>query len=272
MPSPPLNRRRRALLVLIFLGMVCLALPRGAQEAARRAALAVLSPVLSPLQGASSGLKRWIGRGLGLGPDPALEAGIKDLQARVAQREQEIGALRRQVQGMGELQGLGLGRPLAARVIGRDPQRWRNSLMLDKGRADRVRTGQVVACGIRLVGRVGSVSEDACQVQCLTDPDTRIWVAVGKGDPGKPDGGRVQAVAQGRGDGLVLILCAKPVAAEDAVMTSGYDERYPPGLLAGKVAEVKGTGESAVVLIAPACDLDNLEEVQILIPPEAPSR
>lgn len=272
MPSPVPTRRRRALLVLVLLGLACVALPQPVRDAVRVVLLDLTAPVLRPLDAAWTASARWLGRRLDVGPDARLLDELEAMQGDLAGREEELVGLRRQLRGMVELQEhlRPPYRAVAARVIGADAVRWRRSLVLDKGRAHGVRAGLVVACGKRLVGRVVSVGRESCRVQALTDPDFRTWVLVGRGDPSQPDGGRVQAVAQGAVSGdLRLALCAAPALLRtgDPVSTSGYDERFPPGLWVGRIIRMEGEGaEGAEAVIAPACDLDGLEEVQVLVP------
>ena len=194
------------------------------------------------------------------------------MQADLVGREEQLINLRMQLRGVADLRE-GHRTPfraVAARVIGCDAVRWRRSLVLDKGAGDGIRAGLVVTCGRCLVGRVVSVGRDACRVQCLNDADSRVWVLIGAGDASRADGGRVQAVVQGTSGGtLRVLLCGRLalVRTGDPVMSAGFDERYPPGLWAGRVSGVGEEGsESAEVEISPACDLDAVEQVQILVP------
>ncbi len=272
MPSPTPTRRRRALLALILLGLFCLILPKAAQDIVRGAALTALAPLLRPLGSAGVSVRRWLGHVLDVGTDRRLTDELDAMQADLTSREEELINLRRQLRGVADLRE-GIRTPcraVAARVIGCDAVRWRRSLVLDKGAGDGLRAGLVVTCGKRLVGRVVSVGRDACRVQCLNDADSRVWVLIGEGDAARADGGRVQAVVQGTSGGtLRVLLCGRLalVRTGDTVVSAGYDERYPPGLWVGRVSRVGEEGsESAEVEITPACDLDAVDEVQILVP------
>ena len=252
------------------LGLFCVFLPRGAQEFLKSSALSILSPVLSPMRDVSDAARSRLGRWLDVGPDARLRAQRDALMALLVEREDEALSLHRQLRGATELKErirTAL-RAVPARVIGCDAVQSRRSLVLDKGGLDGIRSGQAVTSGASLLGRVTSVGRDACRVQCVNDPESRIWVLIGAGSADRPDAGRIQGVAQGSGTaGLRLLLCGRPeaVRAGDPVVTSGYDERYPAGLLIGRVSHVEAEGSvSAVVTILPASDLESVEEAQVL--------
>ena len=269
MPSPAPTFRRRLLLGILALALALPFLPEPAQQWMRSAALRLTSPILSPARKASRAAVRWLARRLEIGPEADQRRQMGDLQARLAQKEEEALSLKRQLAALAQLkERLPLAKPLPALVIGADAVRWRRSLVLDRGAMDSVRFGQAVVCGGRLLGRVSVPAPSSCRVQCLTDADCRLWVLIGKGTPARPDGGRVQAVLKGDGAGrLQVLLCERPgeVLGGDPVVTSGYDEKYPAGLLVGTVERVSGTGETAVVSVIPSCDPDAVEEAQILL-------
>ncbi len=274
MPSPAPTPGRRALLVLLGVTLVLPFLPDRLQGALKSSALGVLAPVLSPVRSTSRAGVRWLARRLDLGPEADLNRQLGDLQASLAQREEEAGSLRRQLAALAQIkERLPAVKPLPARVIGADAVRWRRSLVLDRGGEDGVLNGQAVVCGGRLLGMVVTPASSACRVQCLTDANSRVWVLIGHGNGVKPDGGRIQAVLKGDGTGrLLVLLCERPGDAQpgDLVVTAGYDGRYSAGLLVGTVDRVTGSGETAVVSVAPACDPDQVEEVQILLGGVAP--
>ncbi|GEM_PF-2042092 len=269
MPSPAPTPRRRALLFLLCATLVLPFLPDAAQQALKSGAMTLLGPVLSPVRRASRAGVRWLSARMDLGPEADQVRLLGDLKAKLAQREEEAQSLRRQLAAMAQLkERMPSVKPLPARVVWTDAVRWRRSLVLDRGAEDGVLHGQAVVCGGRLLGRVAVPAPAWCRVQCLTDADSRIWVLIGKGNPGRPDGGRIQAVLKGDGTGrLRIILCERPGDAlvGDPVVTSGYDEKYPSGLLVGSVERVSGSGKSALVSVVPACDPDAVEEAQILL-------
>jgi rod shape-determining protein MreC len=62
------------------------------------------------------------------------------------------------------------------------------------------------------------------------------------------------------------------VEVGDSVMTTGQDGIYPPGLIVGKVVDVKNGSATQAhqILIQPGAQLDHLEEVAVLLyhPPQ----
>ncbi len=155
-----------------------------------------------------------------------------------------------------------------ARVVARDPDRWMNNvLVINLGEKDGLRPNMPVITPAGVVGKVIQVSDSSANVQLITD--------VGNGS-------RVSAVVQGPSravgviDGYdarqgVLILSKVPL--EDSiepgqrVVTSGFGEIFPPGLLIGTIESVQ-TGEYGLSLqarVRPAADLVHLDEVFVII-------
>ena len=135
-------------------------------------------------------------------------------------------------------------------------------LRVDRGSADGVEKGAVVAVPEGLVGRVVSVTPHTASVAPLTDPAVKVHCRV-EGE------GRVRGILSGgTEDALVLRSLrgsfdgATPVPARARVFTSGLGGVYPPGLDVGTWVRV-GTNANGVVTgeVRPAVELSSLEEV-----------
>jgi rod shape-determining protein MreC len=151
---------------------------------------------------------------------------------------------------------------MAANVIGRSPDNWGSSVIIDKGRRHGLRRGMPVINYVGLIGRITEVGASASRVMLLNDPNFGV-----------------SALAQrSRQEGLVsgalsnyLIMKYVPkdadIKASDIIVTSGLTGAYPKGLLIGEVVEVgqefSGLGTYAVV--RPAVNLSGLEEILIVV-------
>ncbi len=177
-------------------------------------------------------------------------------------------------------------RTAVARIIARDALPWFQVVMIDKGRGDGVALNAAVISSSGVVGRVIELAERAAKVQVLLDPNTNVGVAsersrvtgVVAGQMGTSPGSaldersdldRALDVAS-RGDLLMKYVSAvSDIAVGDSVVTSGFDQVYPRGLLVGRVSYVgPSTGLFKEVRVTPSTRFDSLEEVMILDTPQ----
>lgn len=153
----------------------------------------------------------------------------------------------------------------AASVIGRDPDRWLEQVVLDVGSADGVAVDMVAIESRGVVGRVVRVTRYTSTVMLLTDPQSGIGVTVARsgdagvaaGDPRRP------------GQLTVRWFSRDPdVRVGDRIVTSGFGAVYPPDLPVGEVVAVEtdDLGLARVAVVQPAVDFDRLHEVLIVRP------
>src|SRR5579859_48766 len=179
----------------------------------------------------------------------AITAGFGDnaaLRARNQKLVDENAALRRQI---AELQAAGQDNTalrqaldlqqayghatVAAGVIGRGPDGFSLTLEIDRGTADGVRPGMVVASGAGLVGRVREAGPHSAIVQTLADPQSRVsGYLVASGLEGTIFGGSGDLEMQ-----INPRFGATPAVGE-WVLTSGVGGGYPRGLVIAQVASI----------------------------------
>ncbi len=191
--------------------------------------------------------------------NPALEERAGFLAEEVA-RLREVEAENRQLRallGRGERPGA---RGVVARVIGRDIQTWKQSVLIDRGGADGVvREAAVLAAG-GLVGKVIEAAPHLSRVLLIIDPASGVGGVV--------QGSRSIGIVEGTGGGCVMKYLPRRVeiSAGETVVTSGLGGVYPPGLLIGTVTgsreEKDGTYQNAD--LEPAARFDHLEWVMVL--------
>jgi rod shape-determining protein MreC len=159
------------------------------------------------------------------------------------------------------------GRPIAARVIGVNPDPNNLSLRIDRGEADGVRRGMPVVTPEGIVGHILRSVGHSADVMLLADSHSKVGVVVQRT--------RVRAIAGVEGSDRALrlefALRSESVDDGDLVVTSGTDGLFPPGLVVGRLTKVdrqgRGTFQSAEIL--PAVDATRLEEILILPGPPA---
>ena len=155
-----------------------------------------------------------------------------------------------------------------ARVIARDPSVWFNTITINRGSSSGITVNMPVVTGSGIVGRIIAVGPWSSQVMLITDEKAGAGAVVGQ----LGQSGALGAV-RGRADlGVALIEMRyvsglEKVEVGDAVMTTGQDGIYPPGLNVGRVVDVKtGTATQAhQILIQPGAQLDQMEEVAVLL-------
>lgn len=149
----------------------------------------------------------------------------------------------------------------SANVVGKNLQLFRNTITIDAGENDGVRTNMPVVTEAGLVGRVASTSGGYSVVQLMTHRDFRA--------SGKTQRGRVDGIVTWRGgDNLSLKNVARTldIRPGDVVLTSEYSSMFPPGI---KIGIVSNTSQEPGALfqtveIVPSVDFSRLEEVFVI--------
>jgi rod shape-determining protein MreC len=268
-----LKRHREPLLVLLLLAYPLVQLlGAGARARAPNLVDRILLAATAPLQ-----------RGLVTVIDAAAGAWERYVALRRVERENrtlraEVQSLRTEVGGMQEARlenerlrrllnypEVESGQRVVARVVGISPDANRLTVRIDRGEADGVRRNMPVVTPDGVVGQVLRATGSAADVLLLVDPNSRLGVRVQRT--------RARAGAAGTGDDRLLrldyLLRAEDLEEGDAVVTSGTDGVYPPGLMVGRATRVQrqGSGMFLGAMLLPAVDFSRLEEVLVLSPP-----
>ncbi len=156
---------------------------------------------------------------------------------------------------------------LSARVIGDSlaPGALSRVVRVGAGVDRGVRRGMAVVTPAGVVGHVQSVYGSAADVQLLVDPDSRVAVRTARS--------RARATVAGNGSDrrckLDYALRADDFEEGDALVTSGTDGLFPPGLPVGRVVGlVRKAGGSSMFVAAqvePAVDVRRLEDVMVVL-------
>lgn len=266
--------RDKRLWLLVLLGMMSLAVGiqhnravrEGAVDPFAEAVMAVLRPVQVALR-ATSGWISDFGYGVLHGrqlrqENERLRRQIEALiSAQTSHEEvrQENERLRRLL-GYVRKQSV---RPVVARVLAIQPSAYFHTLLLDKGRADGVRTQMVALTDQGVVGVVYTVTENTSHVLLLTDPKASVGARIQRAES------RAVGVCRGRGDEyLLLTFLSKDadVRVGDVVVTSGLGGVYPAGIPIGVVERVREQLQAGMreALVKPFVHFWQLEEVLLV--------
>lgn len=133
--------------------------------------------------------------------------------------------------------------PVEVLYSGRDP--FSRKLMVDKGSAQGIRSGQAVIDDAGVVGQITRVHPMVSEVTLLIDKDQAIPVQVVRNG--------LRAVAFGSGPSGTLELRFMAANAEiqngDKLVTSGIDGTYPPGLPVATVIRIERDAVAAFARI-----------------------
>ncbi len=265
---------RRVILVLLLVTSVTLITldVRGAGPigGARGLAHDVVAPVASAADRVFSPVGDWIGGVTHAGSlkdeNARLRKQLEELRGNAAQNR----AFESENQELSKLLDLPYTEDrdaVAARVVSGSPGNFEWTVQIDRGTSHGVSENMAVVTGAGLVGRVVEASGSRATVLLIRDPDSGVSVVT--------QIARTTGIAQGRtGETtlrLDLVNPAEQVDQGELVFTSGQDgSRFPPNIPVARVVEVtKQRGElQQDVVLRPLVDLDSLEFVKVLRPPE----
>ena len=203
--------------------------------------------------------------------------GAREENVRLQERVRDLGLLNHNLKQVQEensrlrrLLAFGAAIPfetIGGRVVGRAPDFLANTLYLNRGTAEGIRSNQPVVSDSGVVGRTVLVTRTGCQVQLITNGDASVGVMVERT--------RTPGVVRGTENSLLdlnYISNTEEVEVGDIVLTSGLDGIYPKGLPIGKVVDSqKGTTGFRNIRVQPSADLVRIEEVLVLLGPPKPA-
>ena len=261
---------RLLLAVLVILHLILISLNRVPGQPNIRYVQVVMMAGATPLQwlashGVSSIKSNWTGYFALRGANRENE----ELKARTSQLESQIIELREkakvfeQIEDLNRSPALSSYRRVNAMDIGRDSDNWFKTVLIDRGSIAGVEKDQPVVTTEGLVGRVISVSPISSRVLLITDERHGAGAIVAQTAEN-----RLVGILKGKNHSFCEL---KPLSEGgklengEQVITSGQDQKYPRGLLIGRIRNMSDSG-----LIPPAIDvepagaLQKLETVAVL--------
>lgn len=188
---------------------------------------------------------------------------LVSLEAQVQELEKDNKELR---DILGEEETLRDFEPLQATVIGRNPDRWHEMIIINKGKKHGIKKNMAVATAHGLIGKVKTVNQFSSTVQLLSamDPKNRISAII-QGDT------NINGFVQGYDEEKkALLIKSIPAGVEikkdQNVITSGMGGVFPQGLQIGKVIDVMPDqyGLNQTALVKPGADFYDLENIIVI--------
>jgi rod shape-determining protein MreC len=203
------------------------------------------------------------------GLDTAVQAGrdaqlkLAQLSARAAQVEQ-LALENARLRSLLELRPSLSVKSISAEVMYEAADPYSRKVFLDRGGSQGVMPGSPVINEAGVVGQVTRVFPLSSEVTLVVDKDAAIPVLNARTQ-------QRSAAFGGAEDGQMELRFMAPhadVQAGDALVTSGIDGVYPPGLAVAKVSRVDRRADSgfARVLLKPAAVADGVRHVLVLEP------
>ncbi len=145
---------------------------------------------------------------------------------------------------------------LMARVVGKDPSFWFQTLIVDRGKNDGVVTGMVARSSRGVVGQVIQVSDNYSKILLVNAPSSAIDAIV--------QDSRVRGILKGAGEQgytMQYVLKNAKVEVGDKIVTAGIGGVFPSGIMLGTVSKVhaKRRGMFLDIIVEPAVDFARME-------------
>ncbi len=150
---------------------------------------------------------------------------------------------------------------IASHVIIRGVKGFINGIVLDVGTQDGVTKNMPLVVANGLVGKIYQAGEDQSIAHLLLDRNFRVGAKIQRS--------RVDGIISWEG-GEYCLLKEVPnrsdVQIGDSVITSGYGERFPPGIMIGIIMNVTEStqGMFLKIEVKPTVDFERMEEVFVI--------
>lgn len=155
---------------------------------------------------------------------------------------------------------------VTARVIGKSPGYWINTLVINIGRNKGIEKDMPVITPQGLVGRVLEVGANWSKVISIIDSQSSVGGIIER----TRDNGIVRGTIQeNNSDGLCAMYYLpfeNDLVPGDKVLTSGLGGLFPKGIVIGEVIEVSRPKDEVerTAVIKPTAKLNNIEEVMVI--------
>ncbi len=266
------GKRRRIVIIITFVAIFAvLSLPLEVSRSMRKVVTGLFSPVLSVCRSITGKLAdiwnvTFHGDNI-VRESLRKEREILRLRAELAlerEKARQLESLRRQLQ---EARGRGF-RVIPARIIGREPDSWYQTLLINRGRKHGVGTGMAVVHGENLLGRVIEVGGGWSRARLILDARSAVPVATVNGDvPGMVIGSGPSELK------MTLIRHNATVEVGEEVVTThlravlDQESSLPQGLVVGTISRISyeqdGLYQSAT--LKSKVNFRNLREVLVVI-------
>lgn len=154
-----------------------------------------------------------------------------------------------------------------ATIINRNIGNWYNTLTIDKGEKNGLKTDEVVITNEGLIGKIIKTSFYTSEVKIITTYDLNNKISVGIRSGNVTTYGLLTGYDINEQKLMVTdIIDNTTIKVGDKVTTSGLSNAYPKGLLIGTVSKIESDefGISKTIRVQPAVDFNNLRYVTVI--------
>lgn len=158
-------------------------------------------------------------------------------------------------------------KPVNATVLSRNKSYWFNTITVDKGTNDGIKTDMAVVTKEGLVGKTTKVSHNSSEIKLITSDDLNYKVSVSLSVQSED----TYAILSGynKKDKTVKVIGVDKdsnVKIDDTVLTSGLGGLFPRGIYVGTVSKITSDkyNLSKTVYVKTSQDFNNLHYVTIL--------
>lgn len=156
---------------------------------------------------------------------------------------------------------------LNATVISRNVAAWYNTITIDKGTYNGIKTDMVVVNSQGLIGKIVSTTTFTSEVRLITTSDTANKISVTIASENRSINGLIKDYNyKTKHLEVEGVSNTEYVGIGDYVYTSGLGEIFPSGILIGKVVKIS-TDEydlAKIIEVEPISDFDDINYVAIL--------
>ena len=267
----PMNTRPFALLLFFLLAFgALLNTPQLSQsppaKAVRDTGLYIFSPVISaagPLFDAPrTAIKNFAVLRAAQKDNELLRAKVRSLAAKAVSYDELV----KENSGLRKMLQFGSSNPykrsmITGQVVGRSGSQWFNSIIVDKGASDGVKSGLAVISIEGLVGKTAEVAKHSSKVILISDPDSSVSAYLSSSGTMGVATGTYSDVLE-----LKYVVTSASVEASDKIITSGVSDIFPKGIPVGTVikADKQDFALFQHILVRTAADLSKLDKVFIL--------
>lgn len=154
-----------------------------------------------------------------------------------------------------------------ATVIARNPDRWHEQVIINKGKTNGIAKNMAVITANGLIGKVKTVNQFTSTIQLLSanDPKNRISAVILSGEQ------EVHGLIMGYDEKKELLLLKQiradaKVSKDQNIVTSGLGGIFPKGLPIGKVVEVVPDeyGLTQTAYVKPGANFYDIEQVIVI--------
>ncbi|WP_239719510.1 MULTISPECIES: rod shape-determining protein MreC [unclassified Mammaliicoccus] len=156
--------------------------------------------------------------------------------------------------------------PISATVIGRSPDQWMNTIIIDKGKKSGMKENMAVITSEGLVGRIKKANQFSSQVELISTSVKTSKLSVDIQQDEENIFGMINRYDEDK-DLLVIsdIDNKYNIKKGSKVVTNGLGDQLPKGLLVGKVEKVENDeyGLSKVAYIKTSTNIKDLNHVYV---------